>query len=81
MNDLTKRMADLHAGLQAKHGLDWPLTFRGHDPVFILARQMLTDAQAYLLVGQEDAAALSMQVAEDCLRTLTSLHSLATADL
>lgn len=78
MNDLTKRRADLHADLEAKHGLDWPLTFRGQDPVFVMARRMLNDAEAYLHDGQEDAAALSMQVAEDCLRLLTSLHALAT---
>ena len=81
MNDLTKRLADLHAGLQAKHGLDWPLTFRGQDPVFILARQMLTDAEAYLRDGQEVAAALSVRVTEDCLRVLASLHALATEDI
>ena len=80
MTDLTKRRADLHASLEAKHGLDWPLAFRGQDPVFVLARRMLIDAQAYLHDGQKDAAALSMQVAEDCLRTLTSLHALATED-
>lgn len=81
MNDLTKRLSDLHARLKAKHGLDWPLTFRGQDPVFALARQMLTDAQAYLCDGQEDAAALSMRVTEDCLRILASLHALATEDI
>ena len=81
MTDLTKRRADLHASLEAKHGLDWPLAFRGQDPVFVLARRMLIDAQAYLHDGQEDAAALSMQVAEDCLRILTSLHALATEDI
>ena len=81
MTDLTERLTDLHASLQAKRGLDWPLTFRGQDPVFALALRMLVDAQAYLLDGQEDAAALSVRVAEDSLRILTSLHSLATADL
>ena len=81
MTDPTKHLNDLHDSLRAKRGLDWPLTFRGHDPVFILARQMLTDAQAYLLVGQEDAAALSMRVTEDCLRILTSLHALATEEI
>ena len=81
MNDLTKRRADLHADLEAKHGLDWPLTSRGQDPVFVLARRMLIDAEAYLHDGQEDAAALSLRVAEDCLRILTSLHALATEDI
>lgn len=81
MTDLTKRLADLDASLQAKRRLDWPLTFRGQEPVFTLARRMLIDAQAYLLVGQEDAAALSMRVTEDSLRILTSLHALATEDI
>lgn len=81
MTDLTKRLTDLHASLQAKRGLDWPLTFRGQDPVFVLARRMLIDTQAYLHDGQEDAAALSMRVTEDCLRILTSLHALATEDI
>ena len=81
MTDLTKRLSDLHASLQAKRRLDWPLTSRGQDPVFDLALRMLTAAQAYLLTGQEDAAALSMQVTEDCLRILTSLHALATEDI
>ena len=81
MNDPIKRLADLHASLQAKHGLDWPLTSRGQDPLFFLARRRLIGAEAYLLAGQKDAAALSMQVTEDCLRLLTSMHALATADL
>lgn len=81
MNELTNRMADLHTDLKAKQRLDWPLTFRGQDRVFVLAQQMLNDAQAYLMVGQEDGAALSLQVTEDCLRILTSLFALATEDI
>ena len=81
MNELTERLADLHDGFEAKYVLDWPLTFRGQDPVFVLARRMLIDAEAYLDDGQEDAAALSMRVTEDCLRILTSLHALATEDI
>lgn len=81
MTDLTKRQADLNASLEAKHGLDWPLTLRGQNHLFVLARRMLADAEAYLHDGQEEAAALSMQVTEDCLRILTSLHALATEDI
>ena len=81
MTAIRKRVNDLRADLEAKHGLDWPLTFRGQDPVFILARQMLTDAEAYLRDGQEVAAALSVRVTEDCLRVLASLHALATEDI
>ena len=81
MNDLLKRLDDLHASLRAKRGLDWPLTSRGQDTVFALAHRMLNDAQAYLIVGQKDAAALSMRVTEDCLRILTSLHALATEEI
>ena len=81
MTDLTKRLSGLHASLHAKRGLDWPLTSRGQDAVLILARKTLNDAQAYLLVGQEDAAALSMQVTEDSLRVRDSLHALATEEI
>ena len=81
MTDLTKRQADLHASLEAKHGLDWPLELRGQYPLFVLARRMLIDAEAYLHDGQEDAAALSMRVTEDCLRILNSLHALATENI
>lgn len=81
MTDHGPKIKHLHDRVAQMQALDWPLTFRGQDPVFVLARRMLIDAEAYLHDGQKDAAALSMRVTEDCLRILTSLHALATGDI